>query len=108
MDASANADIPSRAETLKLLRLMGAHAPMLMLRGEDNGFGCRWTLHGMQVQPAIADWLMKKGYLADEGPTEMGARRLGLTAEGIAFRDDGLRWWAQLGPLGRLRVILFG
>jgi hypothetical protein len=108
MDASANADIPSRAETLKLLRLMGAHAPMLMLRGEDNGFGCRWTLHGMQVQPAIADWLMKKGYLTDEGPTEMGARRLGLTAEGIAFRDDGLRWWAQLGPLGRLRVILFG
>ncbi|MBI5110053.1 MAG: hypothetical protein HZA62_15055 [Rhodocyclales bacterium] len=108
MEHKADSAIPSRAETLKLLQLMGRYAPMLMLCGDDKGFGCRWTLHGMQVQPAIAGWLMEQGYLVDEGATEMGARRLVLSAAGIAFRDDGLRWWARLGPLGKLRVILFG
>lgn len=108
MDSTADHPIPSRAETLKVLRLMGSHAPIMMLRGEDNGFGCRWTLHGMQVQPAIAGWLMEQGYLADSGPTEMGARCLILTPAGIEFRDRGLRWWSELGILGRLKVMVLG
>lgn len=108
MDSPVRTDIPSRAETLKVLRLMGTHAPIMMLRGEDDGFGCRWTLHGMQVQPAIAGWLMEQGYLADAGATEMGARRLTLTPTGIEFRRQGLDWWAGLGIFGRLKVMLFG
>ena len=70
--------------------------------------GDRWTLHGAEVPPAIASWLMQSGYLADCGATEMGARQLLLTPAGIEFRRDGLDWWAQLGPLARLRVIVFG
>ncbi len=100
--------IPNRAETLRLLRLMGDHAPLLMLRGDDDGFGDRWTLHGEQVQPAIAAWLMRQGYVADAGATEMGARRLLLTPAGIEFRAQGLCWWAGLGPLAKLKAILFG
>ena len=108
MAAATRAAIPNRAQTLKLLRLMGEHAPILYLRGEDDGFGDRWTLHGAEVPPAIASWLMQSGYLADCGATEMGARQLLLTPAGIEFRRDGLDWWAQLGPLARLRVIVFG
>lgn len=100
--------IPHRAETLKVLRLMGTHAPIMMLRGEDNGFGCRWTLHGMQVQPAIAGWLMAQGYLVDTGATEMGARCLFLTPDGIEFRRKGLEWWAGLGIVGKLKVLVLG
>jgi hypothetical protein len=108
MDKNGDSRIPSRAETLKILRLMGLHAPIMMLRGEDNGFGCRWTLHGTQVQPAIAGWLMEQGYLADTGATEMGARRLILTPAGIEFRRQGLDWWARLGVFGRLKVMVLG
>ncbi len=108
MGAAMKSAIPNRAQTLKLLRLMGEHAPILYLRGEDDGFGDRWTLHGGEVPPAIAGWLMQSGYVADIGATEMGARRLLLTPAGVEFRADGLRWWAQLGRLARLRVIVFG
>ncbi len=87
---------------------MGRHAPILWLRGSDDGFGDRWTLHGAQVEPAIACWLAEAGYIADGGATPFGARRLQLTPAGVAFREDGLRWWRELGPLARLRVILFG
>lgn len=100
--------IPDRARTLKLLRLMGRHAPIMYLRGSDDGFGDRWTLHGALVEPAIACWLTESGYIADCGATQLGARRLELTASGLEFRAAGLRWWRQLGLLGKLRVILFG
>lgn len=108
MGAAMRTAIPNRAQTLKLLRLMGDHAPILHLRGEADGYGERWTLHGAEVPPAIAGWLMQSGYVADAGATEMGAHRLLLTPDGIAFRADGLRWWAQLGPVAKLRVIVFG
>ncbi|MBI5901305.1 MAG: hypothetical protein HZB40_19055 [Rhodocyclales bacterium] len=108
MGAAVNSAIPHRAQTLNLLRLMGEHAPILHLRGDPDGFGERWTLHGGEVLPAIAGWLMQSGYLADAGATEMGARRLLLTPAGIEFRRQGLHWWAQLGALARLRVIVFG
>lgn len=108
MESAARSAIPNRAETLKLLRLMGEHAPILMLCGDPDGFGARWTLHGCEVQPAIAGWLMREGYLADAGATEMGARRLVLTPAGIEFRRQGVGWWAGLGALGKLRAILLG
>jgi hypothetical protein len=41
VDAAGNARIPARAETLKILRLMGDYRPMLMLRGESDGCGAR-------------------------------------------------------------------
>jgi hypothetical protein len=87
---------------------MGTHAPIMYMHGSDDGFGDRWTLHGMQVEPAIACWLTESGYIADCGATQLGARRLELTAAGREFRDAGLGWWRELGPLGKLRVILFG
>jgi hypothetical protein len=108
MGAAMKSAIPNRAQTLKLLRLMGEHAPLLLLRGEADGYGDRWTLHGGEVLPAIAGWLMQSGYVADAGATEMGARRLLLTPAGVEFRRQGLDWWAQLGPLARLRVVVFG
>lgn len=108
MGAAVRTAIPNRAQTLKLLRLMGDHAPILHLRGESDGYGERWTLHGAEVPPAIAGWLMQSGYLADRGATEMGARQLLLTPAGVEFRRHGLDWWAQLGPLARLRVVVFG
>ena len=44
MDASGNSPIPNRAETLNVLRLMGDYAPMLMLRGDADGYGDRWSV----------------------------------------------------------------
>lgn len=102
------ASIPNRAETLKVLRLMGEHAPILMLSGSDDGYGTRWTLHGQQVQPAIARYLMESGFVAESGRTEFGARTLALTDAGARFRAEGARWWASLGALQKLRVTLFG
>ena len=101
-------DIPDRAETLKVLRLMGTYRPMLMLVGDDDGFGTRWVVEGQQVQPAIARYLMDGGFVEDIGPTEFGARRLTLTAAGARLRDNGLRWWGGLGWLERIKVMLFG
>jgi hypothetical protein len=108
VDTPENTAIPSRAETLKVLRMMGDYAPILMLRGDDDGFGARWILDGQQVQPAIATYLVKSGYLADAGATELGARKLVLTESGIQFRADGLLWWKGLGFLEKLKIVFLG
>ena len=108
MDASGNTPIPNRAETLKVLRLMGDYQPMLMLGCEPDGYGTRWTLDGSEVSPAIATYLMKSGYIAEAGATEMGARKLALTEAGTQFRTDGLLWWAGLGVLDKLKITLLG
>jgi hypothetical protein len=107
MDAG-NASIPNRAETLKVLRLMGDYRPMLMLRGDSDGYGARWTIDGQQIQPAIATYLMKSDFIVDSGATEMGARKLTLTDSGTRFRADGLAWWAGLGLLEKLKVVVLG
>lgn len=108
MDPAPASFIPNRAETLKVLRLMGEFRPILMLTGDDDGYGTRWVLDGQQVQPAIARYLMSSGFLADTGATEFGARTLKLTDAGTRFRDNGLRWWSSLGFLQRLKVRFFG
>lgn len=108
MNTPATPSIPNPAETLKVLRFMGNHEPILMLTGSDDGFGTRWTLHGMQVQPAIARYLMDAGFLAENGKTEFGARKLALTETGTRFREEGVRWWAGLGMLQKLKITLFG
>ncbi len=108
MDAPGNTGIPSRAETLKVLRLMGDYRPMLMLRGESDGYGARWTIDGAQIQPAIATYLMNSGFIADAGATEMGVRKLMLTESGAEFRKDGLFWWSGLNILQRLKVTILG
>lgn len=108
MEASVDTFIPNRAETLQVLRLMGDYAPILMLCGAADGFGARWSIDGHPVQPAIATWLMQEGYIADTGATELGARKLALTAAGIEFRKEGLLWWAGLGRWARLRIVIFG
>lgn len=102
------ASIPGRAETLEVLRLMGDIEPILMLPGDKDGFGTRWMLRGEQVQPAIAGYLMAEGFVADSGPTELGARRLALTAAGAEFRQEGVRWWAGLKLFERTRIRFFG
>ncbi|MBK9019995.1 MAG: hypothetical protein IPL72_08340 [Sulfuritalea sp.] len=106
--AGSAGDIPSRYETLEVMRLMGRYVPILMLGGDADGYGARWTLHGTQVQPGIAGYLMEKGYLVDSGPTEMGARKLILTEEGIRFREEGVAWWNSLGILERLKIRILG
>jgi hypothetical protein len=108
MDTTTDPRIPSRAETLEILRLMGSGEPVLMLTGDGDGYGTRWTFRGQQVQPAIARYLMGAGYLADIGATEFGARKLILTPAGTAFRDSGLRWWASLGHFRKLIVRILG
>ena len=100
--------IPDRAQTLKVLTLMGDYAPVLMLRGDDDGFGTRWTLHGQQVQPAIAQYLIQSGYLVVAGATEMGATKMVLSESGVEFRQSGLRWWTGLSFLQRLKIRLLG
>jgi hypothetical protein len=102
------ASIPQRAETLQILRLISDYEPMLMLSGDDEGYGSRWTLSGQQVQPAIARYLMESGFVAEIGKTEFGARKLTLTATGSELREKGLRWWAGLNFLQKLKVTLFG
>lgn len=108
MDPSPPPPIPSRAETLEVLRLMGEHEPILMLTGDEDGYGTRWTIHGQQIQPGIARYLMDAGHIADSGATEFGARKLALTEAGAEFRSDGIRWWAGLNLLEKLRVRIFG
>jgi hypothetical protein len=100
--------IPERAETLKVLVLMGNYAPIMMLGDDPDGFGTRWTLHGQQVQPVIAQYLMRARYIAENGETEMGAKTLALTAAGIEFRTAGELWWKELSLLQRLKVRIFG
>jgi hypothetical protein len=108
MDAGGNTPIPSRAETLKVLRLMGNYAPMLMLGRDATGFGTRWTVDGHPVEPAIARYLLESTFVADAGATEFGARKLALTEAGAQFRKDGLRWWSGLSLLQKLKVIIGG
>lgn len=103
-----SATIPQRAETLQVLRLMGPLEPILMLTGDDEGYGSRWTLSGQQVQPAIARFLMESGFIADIGKTEFGAIKLMLTEKGIEFRKNGLAWWGELDFLEKLKVTVFG
>ena len=100
--------IPCRAQTLDVLRHMGTYRPMLMLRGSDDGYGTRWLLDGMQVQPGIAMYLMSGDFIVDSGATEFGARKLTLTESGKRLRDNGVIWWESLGYLERLRVTIFG
>lgn len=100
--------IPRRAETLQVLRLISDFEPLLMLTGADDGYGSRWTLAGQQVQPAIARYLMEAGFVAEIGKTEFGARKLGLTVSGNDLRERGIRWWASLGWLDKLKVTLLG
>jgi hypothetical protein len=102
------ATIPQRAETLQVLRLMGPFEPILMLSGDDDGYGSRWTLSGQQVQPAIAQFLMESGFIAAAGKTEFGAIKLALTEKGREFREKGLAWWAELNFLEKLKVTLLG
>lgn len=99
--------IPSRAETLKVLRLMGEYAPIFML-GDGEGGGTRWLLHGQPIQPAIARYLMRTGFIADDGTTEVGARKLALTERGSEFRAKGVEWWNSLNWLQKLIVVLRG
>lgn len=108
MIASGNTPIPNRAETLKVLRLMGDYAPMLMLGADVDGYGVRWTIDGQPIQPAIARYLMESAYVADAGKTELGARKLALTESGTRFRNDGLIWWTGLSLVQKLKILVFG
>lgn len=108
MSAAGDIPIPNRAETLKVLRLMGDYQPILMLGGEADGYGARWTLDGGEIPPAIADYLMKSGFIVEAGATQMGAKKLVLTESGLQFRADGLKWWAGLGIFGKLKATILG
>lgn len=99
--------IPHRAETLQILRFVVSE-PILMLTGDDEGYGSRWTLGGQQIQPAIARYLMEAGFIAETGRTEFGARKLTLTPSGNQFREKGLIWWASLSLSQKIRVTLLG
>ncbi len=108
MDSPGKTPIPRRAETLRVLRLMGNYAPILMLGGDADGYGARWIIDGQPVQPAIATYLMQSGYVADSGATELGARKLSLTESGAEFREDGLLWWNGLSLLQKLNIVIRG
>ncbi|MCK9380452.1 MAG: hypothetical protein M0P95_05220 [Sulfuritalea sp.] len=108
MDSRGKTPIPIRAETLKVLRLMGNYAPILMLGDDAEGYGTRWTIDGQPVQPAIATYLMQSGYIADSGTTELGARKLALTESGAEFRKAGLLWWNGLSLLQKLNILIRG
>jgi hypothetical protein len=108
MLASPSSSIPNRADTLRVLRAISGHQPVLMLVGSDDGYGTRWTLGGQQVQPAIARYLMDAGFIGEIGKTQFGARRLALTADGVRFRERGMAWWASLTFLEKLKVTVLG
>ena len=108
MDGDGSLRRPNRVETLRVLRLMGDFRPLLMLRGNDDGYGTRWVLDGQQVQPAIARYLMEANFVADTGATEFGARTLTLTESGVRFRENGVRWWASLSVVEKFKITLFG
>ena len=102
------ATVPLRAETLQVLRLIGEFEPILMLSGDKDGFGTRWTLSGQEVQPAIARFLMESGFLEQTGKTELGANKLTLTDKGRDFREKGQQWWADQNFLQKLKITLLG
>jgi len=100
--------IPNRAQTLEVLRLMGSFRPLLMLPGDADGYGTRWVLDGQQVPPGIAKYLMNGGFIAETGATGFGARQLTLTDSGKRLCDNGVRWWAGLSVLQRLKITILG
>lgn len=108
MTSTSSRAIPFRAQTLDVLRLMGNFRPLLMLPGDDDGYGARWLLDGAQVLPGIAKYLIDGGFVAPTGTTGFGARELTLTAAGRRLRDNGLRWWSGLSLLQRCWVIVLG
>lgn len=108
MNTAAITSIPHRAETLQVLRLMGNFQPILMLGSNSDGYGTRWLVHGLQIQPSIASYLMRAGFVSESGTTELGARKLTLTTSGARFRECGERWWASLSLAERLKARLFG
>jgi hypothetical protein len=108
MSTSATTTIPNRAETLEVLRLLRDNEPILMLSGDGEGYGTRWTIFGQQIQPAIARYLMKEGFIAESGTTEFGAKKLTLTSAGAEFRQDGMSWWSGLSILQKIKTTIFG
>ncbi len=108
MPAAPPSAIPNRADTLRVLRAISGHQPVLMLAGSDDGYGTRWTLGGQQVQPAIARYLMEAGFIAESSKTQFGARTLTLTDAGVSFRERGIAWWASLSVVEKLKVMLLG
>lgn len=87
---------------------MGDFEPIMQLSGDADGYGTRWTLHGQEVQPAIVRYLIQADFVADSGATELGARKLALTKAGGQFRESGIRWWASLNLLEKLKITVFG
>jgi hypothetical protein len=100
--------IPNRTDTLRILRHMDGCEPMLMLTGDADGYGTRWTIGGQQVEPAIARYLMTEGFIAEIGTTEFGARKLALTVSGTEFLQEGIVWWSSLGLLQKLKIFFLG
>ena len=100
--------IPRRSETLEILRLISEQEPILMLAGDADGLGARWTLSGQEIQPAIVRFLKDSGFITETGKTGMGAIKLGLTKEGIQSRNKGLKWWSELSFLQKMKVTLLG
>jgi hypothetical protein len=101
--------IPDRAETLKVLWLMGDYAPILMLSDDDDGgFGARWSIDGHPVHPAIARFLTQSSFIAVSGTTELGAKKLALTEAGAQFRKAGMLWWSGLTLLEKLKIMVVG
>ncbi|HPT48745.1 MAG TPA: hypothetical protein PLS67_04315 [Accumulibacter sp.] len=100
--------IPCRAQTLEILQFMGKCRPLMMLPGDDDGFGTRWVLDGQQVPPVIAEYLMHTGVIADTGVTEVGTRALRLTEIGMRVLENGVRWWNSLDFVQRLIVRIRG
>lgn len=108
MESSPTTSIPDRALVLAVLRRISEQRPLLMLPEELDGYGARWLLDGQQVLPPIAKYLMRMGFVAERGATELGAIRFLLTESGSRFRENGLLWWKGLGLLQRLQVRVFG
>lgn len=108
MNTTATTEIPHRPETLQVLRLMGNFQPIFMLGAAADDIGTRWLVHGQQVQPSIASYLMRAGFVSECGTTELGARKLALTNAGARFRECGERWWSSLSLAERLLARVFG
>ena len=100
--------IPSRAETLEILRMMGDFEPILMLASDGEGYSTRWTLQGQELPSPIVRYLMEQGYVVEAGMTEMGARKLALTPDGADLREEGNLWWSELSFWQRIKIRLFG
>lgn len=107
-NSAAKTPIPDRAETLKVLWLMGDYAPILMLGDDPEGYGTRWTIDGHPVHPAIARYLMQSRFVAEAGATELGAIKLALTETGADFRKAGVLWWSSLTRMQKLRIMFSG